>query len=158
MLEYNGNIHQICCWFQESLGYEFIIFHRPAIIMKDFTILSRQIDPLIHQYMVTTCTIRSNDFRSRHFSHDVDSFLICSNPCLNWASDVQLLSTISLSTPCTLQFLHIRFIQNLFLFHSSTLLFTTLIRFISPEEIMYIIFLSRLRIPLIISLILDHAI
>ena len=35
ILEYNGNIHVICRWAQELLGYNFTVLHRPAKMMAD---------------------------------------------------------------------------------------------------------------------------
>ena len=45
ILEYEGNIPQICRWAQELLGYQFIIIHISYKTMIDVDALSRRFDP-----------------------------------------------------------------------------------------------------------------
>ena len=45
ILEYEGNISQICRWAQESFGYQFAIVHRSYKKLMDVNVLSRRFGP-----------------------------------------------------------------------------------------------------------------
>ena len=47
ILEYDGEIHMICRWAQELLGYHYIIIHRCERMMKDVDAISRRFGPSI---------------------------------------------------------------------------------------------------------------
>ena len=49
-------------------------------MMKDIDVLSRNINSIIHQYLVTASIIWCDDLKSRPFVHNYDLFHSCSNP------------------------------------------------------------------------------
>ena len=74
VLEFNGSIHQLKCWTQEILAYDFVIIHRVSKMMKDVDAISCYIDPLINIYLVTAFIMRNNDVRQRIFDYNFNIF------------------------------------------------------------------------------------
>ena len=61
-------------------GYDFSIVHYSTNIMKDIYVLSRNINSLVYQYLVTMSIVHYDDLKSRHFVYIYDVFHNCSNP------------------------------------------------------------------------------
>ena len=75
LLDYSGEIHQICRISQELLGYHFTNLHRPARMMRDVDALNRFYDdPLIREYDATTTALCSKDRQDRPAVYDPNTF------------------------------------------------------------------------------------
>ena len=95
ILEYTLNIHQLHCWSQELLGYEFAMIHQATSMMKDFDGLSRHIDILIHRYLTQSSSIHLADIAKRPFTYSFNSFIFCSNLNRVTASDITITTKAS---------------------------------------------------------------
>ena len=76
ILEYNGSIHRLKRWSQETLVYKVIVIHRISIIMKDVDDLSCYVDPLIYQYIITVFRLHTKDVTKRPFAYTFDFYLL----------------------------------------------------------------------------------
>lgn len=74
LLDYTGDIHQICRIAQELLGYFFTFVHRPARMMRDVDGLNRFYDPLVRLYDERREAARVEDRRSRPSVYDPTAF------------------------------------------------------------------------------------
>ena len=92
IIEYDGSIHQLKRRTQEFLAYEFVIIHRVAAMMKDVDSISRCVDPLVHQYNMTTVRLHSDNVTTRPSACTFDVFAGCTNPRHLSASDVLSIS------------------------------------------------------------------
>ena len=61
LLEYDGEIHMICRWAQELLGYHYSIIHRCARMMRDIDVISRRFGPSIGLHIRTASLLASFD-------------------------------------------------------------------------------------------------
>ena len=147
ILEYTGSIHQLHRWSQDLLGYEFVIIHRDASMMKDVDGLGRYIDVLIHRYLTQACGMRLIDIAKRPFAYSFDSFITCSNLRRFSSSDSTITTEASSILPHFQLFISLHFIllRQLFFNHipSQNLL---LIPFITlfPLKISFCSFLTPL--------------
>ena len=92
ILEYNGSIHQIKRWSQESLAYEFVVIHRLAAMIQDVDGVSRYIYPLIHWYTITASRLHVENVTERPFAYSFDVFHSYNNPRHVTASDALSIS------------------------------------------------------------------
>ena len=74
ILEYSGNIHVICRWAQELLGYNFTVLHRPARMMADVDALSRRFGKLIATHLSIAAIMKTRDITNRPFAYDASTF------------------------------------------------------------------------------------
>ena len=74
LLDYTGDIHQICRIAQELLGYFFTFVHRPARMMRDVDGLNRFYDPLVRLYDDRREAARNEDRQSRPNAYDPLAF------------------------------------------------------------------------------------
>ena len=65
ILEYEGNIPQICRWLQELLGYQFTVVHRNYKIMMDVDDLSRRFGSLISTHCAIAYMLHYIDIKNR---------------------------------------------------------------------------------------------
>ena len=65
ILKYTGSVHQLRHWSHELFEYDCSIVNRSANTMKGVDAFSRNINPLIHQYLFTTSIIHGDDLRAR---------------------------------------------------------------------------------------------
>ena len=122
-------------------GYDFSIFHRSVIMMKDINVLSRNINSIIHQYLVTASIIRCDDLKSRSFGYNYDLFHSCSNPYHVKGSATTLLPTSPyFPVPSILYHIPLRFFQTPSILHQFTYPSITSKLFISPEESAWLYF------------------
>ena len=69
ILEYHGSIHQLKRWdCQELLAYKFVIINCLAAMMQDVDSVSRYLDPLVHQYTITSSRLHIEDVTIRSFA------------------------------------------------------------------------------------------
>ena len=99
ILEYTLNIHQLHCWSQDLVGYEFAMIHQATSMMKDFDDLSRHIDVLIHRYLIQASCMHLADRTKRPFAYSFDSFVACSNPRRVTACDTTISTASSSPLP-----------------------------------------------------------
>jgi hypothetical protein len=93
LLDYTGNIHQICCIAQELLGYFFTFVHRPARMMRDVDGLNRFYDPLIREYEERRETARLDNQRQHPNVYVSALFPECAVKCPDTTTAVLLQST-----------------------------------------------------------------
>lgn len=74
LLDYTGDIHQICRIAQELLGYFFTFVHRPARMMRDVDGLNRFYDPLVRLYEERKEYDRQWDSSVRPGAYDPEAF------------------------------------------------------------------------------------
>ena len=74
ILEYEGNISQICRWAQELLGYQFTVVHRTYKMMMDVDALSRRFGPLITQHCPIAYILHSADVSNRPDAYNISKF------------------------------------------------------------------------------------
>ena len=65
ILEYDGNISQICMWVHELLEYQFTVVHRTYKMMVDVDTLSRHFGPLISQHCAIAHILHGVDLNNR---------------------------------------------------------------------------------------------
>ena len=82
-----------------NLWIRVAIVHRITSMMKDVNGLSRNIDPLIHRYIVQAYTMRAADTTQRPFAYCHDTFTSCSNPRRVIASDTTAVTKLSSTLP-----------------------------------------------------------
>ena len=111
ILEYNDSIQQLKWWSKEILAYEFVIIHCLAATMQDVDGVSRYIDPLLHQYIITASRLHTEDVIIRPFSYSFDVFIRCNNPRHVTASNALSVSITKSSIPSipTLYYTPIKF-------------------------------------------------
>lgn len=80
-----------------------IIYH-PAEMMKDIFGISRYVDPLVYQCIITTSRLHSTDVVTRPFTYSFDVFIRCNNLHYVTASDAlsTFIATTSISSIPTL--------------------------------------------------------
>lgn len=74
LLDYSGDIHQICRIAQELMGYFFTFVHRPARMMRDVDGLNRFYDPLVQLYNERRQAARDSDIYVRPSAYDASAF------------------------------------------------------------------------------------
>ena len=70
ILEYEGDISQICRWAQELLGYQFTIVHRSYKMMMDVDALSGRFEPLIALHCSIANILHGVDIKNRLDTYD----------------------------------------------------------------------------------------
>ena len=70
ILEYDGEIHMICRWAQELLGYHYSIIHRCERMMKYVDSISRRFGPAIAVYIRAAALLITVDRQRRPLAYD----------------------------------------------------------------------------------------
>ena len=102
-MEDNESIQQQRRWPKEVFGYDFSIVQRFVTTMKDVNVLSRNINLLFNQYLVTTSLLYWHALKSIPFAFNYNMLHSCSNPChMQVSATILVLTSSSVSTSSTL--------------------------------------------------------
>ncbi|MGH7955061.1 MAG: hypothetical protein ACREOZ_03790 [Gloeomargaritales cyanobacterium] len=83
IFDYDGNIHMVCRWSQELLGYNFTVLHRPERMMRDVDALSRFYNGLIATYEERLAALQTKSRRNYPESYTAsDLSTLTKNGCL----------------------------------------------------------------------------
>ena len=74
ILEYKGSNPQLRRWCQELMGYDFVVIHRCARMMKDVDTLTRRFNRAITLHCMQAYLMRSRDKLYRPLAYDFDHF------------------------------------------------------------------------------------